>query len=137
MTLPPADRAWREEQSRCKPSSSQLVSKRFMGKNAIVDCGVVAALTTSELRVLFVIERFLDAAGKARISHTTIASLVGMRREHVARTTARLERRGLLRVLERGRRVRESGKRTANVYELVAPPPTMNGAAHGTIADTE
>jgi hypothetical protein len=137
MTLPPADRAWREEQTRCQPAPRQRGNKRFSGKNGIVDGGMVAALTCRELRVLFVIERFLDASGTARISHTTVARLVGMRREHVARTTALLERRGLLRVLKRGRRIRESGKRTANVYEILAPPPNANGAASGTIEEPE
>lgn len=136
MTLTQAARAWREEQTRRPPTRGQPKNKRFAGKNALVDGRRVAALTLNELRVVFVIDRFLNADGTARLSHTTIAQLAGMRREHVARTTARLEQQGVLRVLERGRRIGESGKRTANIYEILALPPNTDSAIDSTIADT-
>lgn len=139
MTLSEADRKWREQRraqgATRKPRRGG--SKRFAPRNALLDGGWVALLTPSELKVWVAIDRFADKCNRARVSHGTIARLTGLRREHAARTTARLERRGLLRVLERGRRVRESGKRTANVYEILAPPPNANGAASGTIEEPE
>jgi hypothetical protein len=139
VTLSEADRKWREQRraqgATRKPRRGG--SKRFLPMNATADGGWIALLTPRELRVWVAIYRFADKCNRARLSHGTIARLTGMRREHAARTTAQLERRGLLRVLERGRKVYESGKRTANVYEILAPPPNANGATSGTIEEPE
>ena len=77
-----------------------------------------------------------DTNGNLHASHCTIAARAGMRREHAARTTAQLERRGLLRVRVRGRTVGSQGKRTANEYEMLAPP-FMNSASSSTIAEVK
>jgi DNA-binding IscR family transcriptional regulator len=77
-----------------------------------------------------------DKNGNLHASHCTIAARAGMRREHAARTTAQLERRGLLRVRVRGRTVGSQGKRTANEYEMLAPP-FINSASSSTIAEVK
>ena len=110
---------------------------RFAPRNALLDGGWIALLTPRELRVWFAIDRFADKRNRARLSHGTIARLTGMRREHAARTTAALERRGLLRVRVRGRTVGRAGKRTSNEYELLVPRPLPNSAATGTIDEPE
>jgi hypothetical protein len=111
--------------------------QRFAPLNAIADGGWLALLTPRELRVWMAIYRLADSANRARASHDTIARLAGVRREHAARTTKALERRGLLRVLVRGRTVGQAGKRTANEYELLVPRPLPNRAASGTIEEPE
>ncbi|MFO0963223.1 MAG: helix-turn-helix domain-containing protein [Phycisphaerales bacterium] len=80
-----------------------------------------------ELRAWLVLFRFADRHGRVRVSHGRIAALAGVRREHAARATRALERRGLLRVPVRGRTVGERGRRTTNEYELLASPPPPPG----------
>ena len=105
--------------------------------NAIADGGWLPVLTPRELRVWFALYRLADRECRVRASHGTIARLAGIRREHAASTTARMERRGLIRVRVRGRTVGQDGKRTANVYELLVPIPCPNSAASGTISEDE
>ena len=139
MTLSEADRKWREQRraqgATRKPRRGG--SKRFLPMNATADGGWIALLTPRELRVWVAIYRFADKCNRARLSHGTIARLTGMRREHAARTTKTLERRGLLQVLVRGRTVGQAGKRTANEYELLVPKPLPNSAARGNIEEPE
>lgn len=139
MTLSEADRKWREERLAPGPSRKpgRGGSERFAPMNAIADGGWLAVLTGRELRVWFVLYRLADGECRVRASHGTVARLAGMRREHAAGTTARLERRGLIRVRVRGRTVGQDGKRTANVYELLVPDPCPNSAAIGTIPEDE
>jgi hypothetical protein len=105
--------------------------------NALRDGGWVGVLSLRELRVWIVLFSLADGSNRVRASHGTIARLTGIRREHAARTTKRLERRGLLKVLVRGRTVGQAGKRTANVYELLVPEPRANSADGGTNAEDE
>lgn len=139
MTLSEGDRKWREDRlaqgATRKPRRDG--SKRFLPLNAIVDGGWLEVLTPRELRVWAAIYRLADSANRARVSHGTIARLARMRREDAARTTARLERRGLIRVRVRGRTVGQDGKRTANVYELLVPDPCPNSGGGDTIAEGE
>jgi hypothetical protein len=138
MTLSPKARAWREAQAQGKATPTRRDgTRRFVPLNATVDGGWLAVLTPYELRVWVVLHRLADGNGMVRVSHGTIAERTGMRREHAARTTKRLEKRGVLRVRVRGRTVGQGGERTANVYEMLAPPPIPNSAATGTIEDDE
>jgi len=133
MTLSAEDRAWRDRQTQGEPAAKRRGDKRFAPLNAIVDGGWLGMLTPREVRVWVVLHRLADGTGLARVSHGTIGRLAVMRREHAARTTKRLEARGLLRVRIRGRTVGQGGKRTANVYEMLIPPPLPNSAASGTM----
>jgi hypothetical protein len=119
------------------PSKPDGKSERFMPINALTDGGWLPAFSKRELLVWFVLFRLADGSKRVRASHGTIARLTGIRREHAARTTKRLERRGLLKVLVRGRTVGQAGKRTANVYELLVPEPRVNSADGGTNAEDE
>ena len=105
--------------------------------NAVVHGGWLPELSWRELRVWLALYCLADGSNRVRASHGTIARLTGTRREHAARTTNRLERRGLLKVLVRGRTVGQAGKRTANAYELLVPEPRTNSADEGTIANAE
>lgn len=110
---------------------------RFAPLNAIADGGWLALLTPRELRVWVAIYRMADRSGRATVSHGTIAHRAGMRREDAARTTKRLEHRGLVRVRVRGRTVGQAGKRTANVYEVLVPDPRTNSGGGATIEEDE
>jgi hypothetical protein len=110
---------------------------RFVPLNALVDGGWLGALTPRELRVWAVIYRLADRENRARASHGTIARRAGLRREDAARTTRRLEGRGLLRVRVRGRTLGQAGKRTANEYELLMPSPVPNSGGGDTNEEPE
>jgi hypothetical protein len=105
--------------------------------NAVVDGGWLPALSGRELRVWIVLFRLAGGSNRARASHGTIARLTGIRREDAARTTKRLERRGVLKVLVRGRTVGQAGKRTANVYEVLVPEPRANSGGGATNEEDE
>lgn len=139
MTLSAADQKWREE--RLAPGPSRKPGRgggeRFKPWNAIVYGGWLGALTNRELRVWAVIYCLADQGNRARASHGTIARLAGMRREDAARTTRRLEERGLLRVLVRGRIVGQAGNRTANEYQVLVPSPVPNSGGGATNEEPE
>ncbi|MDA1106555.1 MAG: hypothetical protein O2855_08210, partial [Planctomycetota bacterium] len=80
----------------------------------------------SLLAVLTVLNTWADRHLVVRCSHGAIARAVGMARENVARRTKEAERLGLLRVVERGRKVADGNKgaRTCNVYQLPAELPS-------------
>jgi hypothetical protein len=139
MTLSPADRKWREDRHKGgqAPRAMRKGGDRFAPLNALTDGGWLGVLRPRELRVWLVLYRLADTSGRARASHGTIAARCGMRREHAARETARLERHGLVRVRVRGRTVGQGGKRTANEYELLVPEPRANSATGGTIEEDE
>jgi len=122
---------------RAKGGTRSGGSKRFAPLNALVDSGWLGALTPREQRVWLAIYRLADSANRARASHGTIARLAGMRREDAARTTKRLENRGLLRVRVRGRTVGRAGKRTSNEYELLVPQPLPNSGGGATNEEPE
>ena len=119
------------------PSKPDGKSARFAPLNALADGGWLGVLSRRELAVWFVLYRLADGTNWVRASHGTIAARCGIRREDAARTTKRLERRGLLKVLVRGRTVGQSGKRTANEYELVVPPPVPDSGDDATIDEKE
>ena len=137
MTLSSKARAWREAQAQGKATPKRRDGTRFAPLNATVDGGWLAVLTPCELRVWVVLHRLAAGNGMVRVSHSTIAERTGMRRENAARTTKRLEGRGLIRVRVRGRTVGQGGKRTSNEYEMLAPPPIPNSVAADTIEDGE
>jgi len=110
---------------------------RFAPSNALVDGRWLGALTHRELKVWHVLFRMADRGGRATVSHGRIARDAGIRREHAARTTKRLEHLGLVRVRVRGRTVGQAGKRTANEYELLVPEPRTNSADGGTNEEPE
>ena len=123
MTLSPTDHAWREKhlaRQTTKPKRGD--GKRFTARNAVVHGGWLAVLTPSELRVWLVLDTYSQADGTTRIGGTAIGRLVGMKRNHAAAAAKSLEKHGLVRVRVRGNSGR-GGKRTANVYELLAPAP--------------
>jgi Mn-dependent DtxR family transcriptional regulator len=105
--------------------------------NALADGGWLGVLSWRELRVWLALYRLADGSNRVRASHGTIATRCGIRREDAARTTKRLERRGLLKVLVRGRTVGKTGKRTANEYELLVPPPVPNSGGGATNEEDE
>jgi CRP-like cAMP-binding protein len=138
LTLSVEDQKWREERlSHGAARKQQRGCARFAPMNAIADGGWLPVLTPRELRVWFALYRLADRACRVRASHGTIARIAGMRREDAARTTARLERRGLIRVRDRGRTVGQDGKRTANVYELLVPCPCSISGSGDTIEEDE
>jgi len=139
VTLSEKDEKWREARLAPKPGSPARRGKgaRFVPINALVDGGWLAALTPREVRVWLVLFRMADRGGRATVSHGRIARDAGIRREHAARTTKRLEHLGLVRVRVRGRKVGQAGKRTANVYELLVPEPRTNSADGGTNEEPE
>lgn len=133
MTLSPEDQAWRDNYGKSKRSKpTRGDGRRFKPKRAIVSGGWLGQLAPAQIKVLWVLDDFADSKCCVRISHATIGKYAGMRREHAARATASLETLGLVRVVERGRTFGKSGKRTANVYELLAPEPFGISAAGGT-----
>jgi hypothetical protein len=119
------------------PSKPDGKSARFAPLNALADGGWLGVLSWRELRVWVALFRLADGSGRLRASHGTIAARCGMHREDAARTTKRLERRGLVKVLVRGRTVGKTGKRTANEYELLVPEPWTNSATGGTNDEDE
>jgi len=123
MTLSPSAHAWRERQATGKAAPKRRGVMRFAPLNATVDGGWLALLKPRELRVWVVLHRLANSNGMARVSHGTIATMAGIRREDAARTTKRLEERGLIRVRVRGRTLGKCGKRTSNEYEMLVPPP--------------
>jgi hypothetical protein len=139
MSLREADyeRRRMELLERPKGTRRRAGSGRFKPLNALVDGGWLGALTPRELRVWAVIYRLADRGGRATVSHGTIARRAGIRREHTARTTKRLEHLGLVRVRVRGRTIGQAGKRTANVYEVLVPQPRTNSADGGTNEEPE
>ena len=118
------DQAWRRDNNPAKhptkPKRGDV--KRFVARNTVVYGGWLPVLTPSELRVWLVLDTASQNDGTARIGGTAIGRLTGMKRNHAAAAAKSLEKRGLVRVLVRGNSGR-GGKRTANVYELLAPPP--------------
>ncbi len=118
------DQAWRRDNNPAKhpkkPKRGDV--KRFIARNTVVYGGWLLVLTPSELRVWLVLDTASQSNGTARIGGTAIGRLTGMKRNHAAAAAKSLEKRGLVRVLVRGNSGR-GGKRTANVYELLAPPP--------------
>ncbi|MEN9641784.1 MAG: hypothetical protein RIR77_973 [Planctomycetota bacterium] len=118
------DQAWRRDNDPAKhpkkPKRGDV--KRFIARNTVVYGGWLLVLTPSELRVWLVLDTASQKDGTARIGGTAIGRLTGMKRNHAAAAAKSLEKRGLVRVLVRGNSGR-GGKRTANVYELLAPPP--------------
>jgi hypothetical protein len=118
------DQAWRRDNNPAKhpkkPKRGDV--KRFIARNTVVYGGWLLVLTPSELRVWLVLDTASQSDGTARIGGTAIGRLTGMKRNHAAAAAKSLEKRGLVRVLVRGNSGR-GGKRTANVYELLAPPP--------------
>ena len=123
MTLSSKARAWREAQAQGKATPKRRDGTRFAPLNATVDGGWLALLKPRELRVWVVLHRLANSNGMVRVSHGTIATMTGIRREDAARTTKRLEERGLIRVRVRGRTLGKCGKRTSNEYEMLVPPP--------------
>jgi CRP-like cAMP-binding protein len=110
---------------------------RFAPLNALRDGGWISELPSREIKVWLVLWSLADRSNRVRVSHGTLAAICGIRREHAARTTKALERRGLLKVLVRGRTMGQTGKRTANVYEVLVPTPFVNSARLCTIPDGE
>ena len=110
---------------------------RFLPMNALADGGWLGVLSWRELRVWVALYRLADGSNRVRASHGTIAKRCGIRREDAARTTKRLERRGLLKVLVRGRTVGQAGKRTANAYEVLVPEPRANSGGGATNEEDE
>jgi hypothetical protein len=113
---------------RPKPATRQ--SDRFAPLNALVDGGHLAKLTPRELKVWIALYRHASADGTMRVSGSTLGRLAGIEREHASGTTKRLERLGYIECVTRGRTMGQAGKRTANVFRLLAPPP--NSANGGT-----
>lgn len=127
----PDDDAWRErkraEGGAGARTGRSRGSARFEPLNALLASGWLPLVPPIELRAWLVLYRFADRNGRVCVSHGRIAALAGVRREHAARATRSLERRGLLRVRVRGRTVGERGRRTANAYELLASLPVPPG----------
>jgi Mn-dependent DtxR family transcriptional regulator len=96
----------------------------------MVDGGHLAKLTPRELKVWIALYRHASADGTMRVSGSTLGRLAGIEREHASRTTKRLERVGYIECVTRGRTLGQKGKRTANVFRILAPPP--NSANVGT-----
>ena len=127
MTLTPEqeeDKAYRRDNDPAKPPTKPKRGdgRRFAAGRAVVHGGWLPVLTPSELRVWLVLDTASQKDGTARIGGTAIGRLTGMKRNHAAAAAKSLEKRGLVRVLVRGNSGR-GGKRTANVYEILAPPP--------------
>jgi hypothetical protein len=110
---------------------------RFDPLNALVDGGWLGALTPRELRVWLALYRMANGRNLVRASHGTIAARAKMLRADAARTTSRLERRGIVRVLQRGRTIGQAGKRTANEYEVLVPDPSRNSGGSATNDEDE
>jgi hypothetical protein len=108
-------------------------SDRFVPLNAIVDGGHLPRLTPRELKVWTALYRLANPAGIVTVGGSTLGRLVGIKREHASRTTKRLERLGYIECVKRGRSYGEAGKRIANVFRLLAPPPISanGGTNHG------
>jgi hypothetical protein len=106
---------------------------RFAPLNAIVDGGHLPRLTPRELKVWAVLYRLAKPDGTVTVGGSTLGRLAGIEREHASRTTKRLERLGYIECVKRGRSYGEAGKRIANVFRLLAPPPISanGGTNHG------
>jgi len=89
-----------------------------------------AGLTATDWEVLHAISRHIDPDGVAWPSLSRIAAIAGIRRNHVSRSIARLERLGLLR---RERRVRPGGGWQKTVYWIVFE--ALNGTSLGAAED--
>lgn len=114
---------------RPKPATRQ--GDRFAPLNALVDGGHLAKLTPRELKVWIVLYRYADPDGTVTVGGSTLGRLAGIEREHASRTTKRLERLGVIACVHRGRSWGQAGKRTANVFRLLAPPPiSANGGTN-------
>jgi hypothetical protein len=98
-------------------------SDRFAPLNAIVGGGHLPRLTLRELKVWNALYWLAKPDGTVTVGGSTLGRLVGIKREHASRTTKRLERLGYIECVKRGRSYGEAGKRTANVFRLLAPPP--------------
>jgi hypothetical protein len=138
MTPNPKAAEWRErKRNEATARPTRKVNVRFAPMNALTDGLWLPELSGREFKVWFILYRHARPDGRVRISHGTIARLAGIRREDAARTTKGLERRALVRVLVRGRTVGQSGKRTANEYEVLVPEPRANSGDGDTIAEDE
>ena len=91
-------------------------------RRAVVDGGWLRVLTRRELLVWMVLESICDEGGVIQASHAEIGGMAGIARNDAARTTAELERLGILRVIARGS-PQPGRRRRANVYELLVPKP--------------
>ena len=118
---------------RPKPATRQ--GDRFAPLNALVDGGHLAKLTPRELKVWIALYRHAKPDGTVTVSGTRLGELAGIEREHASRTTKRLERRGYIECVTRGRTLGERGERTANVFRILTPP--LNSASGGTIQGHE
>ncbi len=118
-----------------KPAKAK--GKRFEFQNALVRSGWLFKLSIRELKVLFVLNTHANNELKVRIGHTAISIATGIRREHVARTTKALERKGFIRCTSRGRTMGKKGKRESNEYQLPSELPQLNSAASSTIEPLE
>jgi CRP-like cAMP-binding protein len=110
---------------RPKPATRQ--GDRFAHQNAVTYGGHLAKLKGRELAILYALNTLCGRDGTVRVSHTKLGEYTGMRREDASRTTKRLEGLGYIECVTRGRTIGEAGKRTANVYRLLTPPP-ISGA---------
>ena len=117
------------------PAGGGTRNARFAPLNAARDGGWVAKMSGNEFKVLGMIWSLGAGSNQARISHGALARMCGMQRNHVATATAKLERWGLLRVVERGRTMGKRGKRTANVYEVLVPEPVPGVSGEGSEED--
>lgn len=113
-----------------RPKPATRRGDRFAPLNALVDGGHLAKLTPRELKVWIALYRHAKPDGTVTVSGTRLGELAGIERAHASRTTKRLERLGVIECVHRGRSIGEAGKRTANVFRLLAPPP--NSANGGT-----
>jgi hypothetical protein len=134
VTLTPEqeeDKAYRRDNDPAKPPTKPKRGdvKRFVARNAVVYGGWLPVLTPSELRVWLALDTASQPDGTTRIGGTAIGRLTGLKRNHAAAAAKSLEKRGLVRVLVRGNSGR-GGKRTANVYELLAPATTHHQSAN-------
>ena len=80
----------------------RIRSERFAALNAFVDFGV-AKLTGAEVKVWLILYRDTKANGLARTGQTDIARRAGLRPRMVRYALAKLEAKGMVHVLNRGR----------------------------------
>jgi hypothetical protein len=138
MTITAKSSAWRDEQRKLTTTKTPRgASQRFEPMNALADGNWISTLTRRQLAVWLILYRHATPDGTVRIAHSTIARLAGLRREHAARTTAALERHGLIHVRVRGRQVGQTGSRTANEYKMLIPRPYAISATGGTMRERE
>lgn len=77
-------------------------SERFAALNAFVDMGM-ADLTGAETKVWLILYRDTKGTGTARTGQTDIARRAGLKPRMVRYALAKLEAKGMVRVLNRGR----------------------------------